>query len=325
MNKYRLVDNKGMVVEDMHEEEPSTSSGAFSRPSALKNGPAVPQLTSHIWGTGPEAVPRPQQSVLEKALNASTKCKLSLLCSSLAPSAIAPSAPRTPNLQRCQPSRGDPTWNDTSSGYATMNGDLPMSTPKNYDSAVRAYENYQGLPVPDSVDAVLDEVSRKTRSAPTNAASSSGVPDNVLETSICSSVNSSLAVDSHSLGSRMELTALPNVTRFSEFGVKEEPGESPPPDALPSPPQFDQTVSVGQREAGEGKVVGEKEREEFWALGIAEMKKGHEIIETRSKIESLQKQLFEATALLQQMEVDMNEILRRKSELLGLPVPSTFV
>ncbi|KAK6056768.1 hypothetical protein COOONC_05724 [Cooperia oncophora] len=208
MNKYRLVDNKGMVVEDMHEEEPSTSSGAFSRPSALKNGPAVPQLTSHIWGTGPEAVPRPQQSVLEKALNAS-----------LAPSAIAPSAPRTPNL-RCQPSRGDPTWNDTSSGYATMNGDLPMSTPKNYDSAVRAYENCQGLPIPDSVDAVLDEVNRKTRSAPTNAASSSGVPDNVLETSICSSVNSSLAVDSHSLGSRMELTALPNVTRFSEFGVK---------------------------------------------------------------------------------------------------------
>ncbi|PIO75400.1 toxin-antitoxin system, antitoxin component, Xre domain protein [Teladorsagia circumcincta] len=80
-----------------------------------------------------------------------------------------------------------------------------------------------------------------------------------------------------------------------------------------------------RKNAGGEKVVGEKEREEFWALGIAEMKKGQEIIETRSKIEGLQKQLFGATTLLQQLEIEMNEILRRKSELLGLPVPSTFV
>ncbi|VDL67874.1 unnamed protein product [Nippostrongylus brasiliensis] len=44
---------------------------------------------------------------------------------------------------------------------------------------------------------------------------------------------------------------------------------------------------------------GEKEREEFWALGIAEMKKGREILEARAKIEELQKQLFDATTALQ--------------------------
>ncbi|KAK6029169.1 hypothetical protein OSTOST_04723 [Ostertagia ostertagi] len=366
MSKYRLVDNRGMVVEDMHEEEPSTSSSVPSRPSTSKNGPAVSHLTSHIWGTGPEAIPRittkrfgkiseypstsssvpsrPSTSKNGPAVSHLTshiwgtgpeaiprsqqKDSEKFLNTSLAPSAIAPCAPRTPCLRRCPPSKeGEPGWNDTSSGYATMNGDLPMSTPKNYDNAVRAYENCQGLPIPETVDAVLDEVTRNARGVSSNApASSATISAAVLETSICSSVNSSLAVDSHSLASRMELTTLPNVTRFSEVAVKEEPGESPPPDALPSPPQFDQTMNACQRDdAAGGKVVGEKEREEFWALGIAEMKKGHEIIETRSKIEGLQKQLFEATTFLQQLEVEMNEILRRKSELLGLPVPSTLI
>uniref|UniRef100_A0A7I4YM75 C2H2-type domain-containing protein n=1 Tax=Haemonchus contortus TaxID=6289 RepID=A0A7I4YM75_HAECO len=314
MSKYRLVDSKGMVVEDMHEDEPCTSSTAPCRPQTSKNGSTLPSLTSHIWGTGPEARSRSQQKgPSEKPLNAS-----------LAPSAIAPAAPRTPCLRGDQTIRaGNTGWNDTSSGYATMVGDLPMSTPKNYDVAVRAYENCQGLPIPDTVDSVLNEVSRKAQSLSKNADNGVNFSSSLNDSSI-SSVNSSLALDSHSLGSRMDLTALPNVTRISDVGVKEEPGESPPPDALPSPPQFDQTVNTCQKDAM-GKIVGEKEREEFWTLGIAEMKKGHEIIEARSKIEALQKQLFDATTVLQQLEVEMNEILRRKSELLGLPPPSTFV
>ncbi|RCN41833.1 hypothetical protein ANCCAN_12212 [Ancylostoma caninum] len=106
-------------------------------------------------------------------------------------------------------------------------------------------------------------------------------------------------MDSRSLTSRMNLTAIPNVSRCSEVVlVKEEPGESPPPDALPSPPQFDQTV-LGQNSANEGRIAGDKERDEFWALGIAEHKKGHQILEARAKIERLQKELFETTSYLQ--------------------------
>lgn len=71
---------------------------------------------------------------------------------------IAPCPPRTSGGGQYQASHGGEgaDWNDTSSGYATMNGDFPMSTPKNYDSAVRAYENYQkqGFPIPDTLGTV---------------------------------------------------------------------------------------------------------------------------------------------------------------------------
>ncbi|VDO19764.1 unnamed protein product [Heligmosomoides polygyrus] len=200
-----------------------------------------------------------------------------------------------------------------------------MSTPKNYDSAVRAYENYQkqGFPIPDTLGTTFNEAQRGTFGSCSNNADNSADTSNGVHDSAFS-VNSSLAIDSRSIASRMDLTALPNITRNSESTeVKQEPGESPPPDALPSPPQFDQTVV--QKDPENGKIAGEKEREEFWTLGVAEMKKGREIVETRAKIEKLQNQIFEATSALQQMEVEMNEILRRKAELLGLPVPGTFV
>ncbi|WKY05548.1 hypothetical protein Q1695_006057 [Nippostrongylus brasiliensis] len=174
MAKYRLVDSKGAVIEETVENEPGPSSSDLCRRPSSKSTSGVPHLTSHIWGTGPEAIPRSQQKGSSgKPLNVS-----------FAPSIIAPSVPPTPNNDRQQ-----------------------------------------------------------------------------------ANSNSSLALDSHSLASRMEVTALPNVTRCSETSsVKEEPHESPPPEALPSPPQFNET-----------------------------------------------------------MEVEMNEILRRKSELLGLSQPSTFV
>ncbi|VDM63249.1 unnamed protein product [Angiostrongylus costaricensis] len=105
--------------------------------------------------------------------------------------------------------------------------------------------------------------------------------------------------------------------------LEEEPTESPPPDVLPSPPRIDQTASFSTAVNGSN-IAGEKERQEFWLLGITELKKGHEIHTTRLKIENLQKALIESISDLRKMEIEMNEILRRKSELLGLPVPNSF-
>ncbi|WKY05546.1 hypothetical protein Q1695_006057 [Nippostrongylus brasiliensis] len=308
MAKYRLVDSKGAVIEETVENEPGPSSSDLCRRPSSKSTSGVPHLTSHIWGTGPEAIPRSQQKGSSgKPLNVS-----------FAPSIIAPSVPPTPNNDRQQANCELADWNDTNSGYASMRSDFPMSTPKSYNSAVRAYENYQGFPESGALSTEkCNNAQRDTRAGGTTN------NDN-LNFSTWSLANSSLALDSHSLASRMEVTALPNVTRCSETSsVKEEPHESPPPEALPSPPQFNETVVNQQNDSV--KMGGEKEREEFWALGIAEMKKGREILEARAKIEELQKQLFDATTALQTMEVEMNEILRRKSELLGLSQPSTFV
>ncbi|KAL6739008.1 hypothetical protein Aduo_012501 [Ancylostoma duodenale] len=293
MSKYRLVDSKGVVVEDMR-DEPTTSRGRRDN-----NGSNLPHLTSHIWGTGPEALPRSQQRDSHRDFPTS----------SFVPSAPAPSIPYTPS-PLVSP-------DDSSSGYAIMR-DLPMSTPKDYNSAVRAYENYQGVSMHGVVNQIADA---RVPDGPFGSTANTATASEADSFS-CFSGSSSLAMDSRSLASRMNLTAVPNVSRCSEVVlVKEEPGESPPPDALPSPPQFDQTV-LGQNSANEGRIAGDKERDEFWSLGIAEHKKGHQILEARAKIESLQKELFETTSYLQKLEVEMNEILRRKSELLGLPGPS---
>ncbi|EYB83144.1 hypothetical protein Y032_0342g3043 [Ancylostoma ceylanicum] len=297
MSKYRLVDSKGVIVEDMR-DEPTTSRGRRI-PSGNNNESNLPHLTSHIWGTGPEALPRSQQR--DSLRDHPT--------ASFVPSAPAPAIPYTPS-PLISP-------DDSSSGYAIMR-DLPMSTPKDYNSAVRAYENYQGVSVHGVVNHIGDA---RIPDGPFASATNTATASEAGSFS-CFSGSSSLAMDSRSLASRMNLTANVNVSRCSEvLVVKEEPGESPPPDALPSPPQFDQTV-LGQNSATEGRIAGDKERDEFWALGIAEHKKGHQILEARAKIERLQKELFETTSYLQKMEVEMNEILRRKSELLGLPGPS---
>ncbi|KJH49692.1 hypothetical protein DICVIV_04174 [Dictyocaulus viviparus] len=137
------------------------------------------------------------------------------------------------------------------------------------------------------------------------------------------SMDYQLATKSRSLTSCKGLNV--TVNHSSEIlVVKEEPVESFSSDALPSLSRFDQ--AVGQRpfstDTVEERIVGEKERQEFWSLGIAELKKGREIYETRMKIENLQKALVEAASELKKMEVDMNEILRRKSELLGVPIPN---
>ncbi|RCN41832.1 hypothetical protein ANCCAN_12211, partial [Ancylostoma caninum] len=114
MSKYRLVDSKGVVVEDMR-DEPTTSRGRrFANEN--NNGSNLPHLTSHIWGTGPEALPRSQQRESHRDVPTS----------SFVPSAPAPSIPYTPS-PLISP-------DDSSSGYAIMR-DLPMSTPKDYNSA----------------------------------------------------------------------------------------------------------------------------------------------------------------------------------------------
>ncbi|VDM72221.1 unnamed protein product, partial [Strongylus vulgaris] len=60
MNKYRLVDSKGVVVEHIHDEEIASSHDHSA--SDGKGEADLPYLTSHIWGTGPEAIPRSQRS-----------------------------------------------------------------------------------------------------------------------------------------------------------------------------------------------------------------------------------------------------------------------
>ncbi|KAK6747253.1 hypothetical protein RB195_000456 [Necator americanus] len=301
MSKYRLVDSKGVVVQEMTGEEQNTSH--FRRvPTGGRNGSNLPHLSSHIWGTGPEALPRSQQR--------DTHFKTPGTSSAL--SGSAPPPPQSPSSLLCR--------DDSNSGYAIMH-DFPMSTPKNYSIAARAYENCQGSPVPDITS---NRNGKRAPDAPFISSSNTAtVSEADFDLSNSFSVNSSLVLDCRSLTSRMNLISTANVTRCSEaITVKDEPGECPPPEALPSPPQFDQTVSL-QGYSGEAKIGGEKEREEFWELGIAEHKKGHEILETRGKIERIQAELFEATAYLQKLEVEMNDILRRKSELLGLPPPSS--
>ncbi|VDL66970.1 unnamed protein product [Nippostrongylus brasiliensis] len=61
MAKYRLVDSKGAVIEETVENEPGPSSSDLCRRPSSKSTSGVPHLTSHIWGTGPEAIPRSQQ------------------------------------------------------------------------------------------------------------------------------------------------------------------------------------------------------------------------------------------------------------------------
>ncbi|CAJ0602493.1 unnamed protein product [Cylicocyclus nassatus] len=294
MNKYRLVDSKGMVVEDIHEEE-ATSSNNSQATSGGKREATLPQFTSHIWGTGPEAtVPLSQRSDFHSEAHRVSK---------LPP--IPP--PRAPLISSSSSSQ-----EESSSGYATLNV-LPMSTPKNYNAAMRAYENYEECKL-KVLDRVSDSKAPVFGVASTNTDTVSTVSG--LDSFCSHSFTSSLAVESHSLTSRLNLTNA-NADQTDVVTVKEETVDSPPLDALPSPPQFEQTTQPNF--TTEGRMAGDKERDEFWALGIAEHKKGHEILDMRAKVEKLQKELIEATSCLQKLEVEMNEILRRNDEVCMVP------
>ncbi|KAJ1364135.1 hypothetical protein KIN20_024155 [Parelaphostrongylus tenuis] len=136
--------------------------------------------------------------------------------------------------------------------------------------------------------------------------------------------NSSVTHESLSSQSRVDLRPPANATNSPcLLTVKEEPTEGLTPDRFPSPPQNDQTGSCPTSSA-EGNSGGEKERQQLWLLAVAELKKGHEIDGATLKIENLQKALSEATSDLQRMRSEMMEILHRKSDLLGIPIPNIF-
>lgn len=287
MSKYRLVDSKGVVVEGKTEEEPCTSSKMSRLPSSGSIETSVSPHNPHIFGINPEVVSKSHRKRCDDEVSVS-----------FVPSAVTPSTSTT----FCRGgfhvySEVDPcemTLN-SSSGYASLPNNLP---------------NLQPSKTTGDSSSTMDNSRMKFGAV----RCSSGTL----------SANSSIAAETRSLSSR-DLTTLPNVTNPSEvLTVKEEPTESPPPDALPSPLRFDQTVSCPAT-TSEGNISGEKERQEFWLLGIAELKKGHEILATKLKIENLQKDLFQAASELSKMEFEMNEILRRKSELLGIPAPNVFL
>ncbi|KAJ1372636.1 hypothetical protein KIN20_034838 [Parelaphostrongylus tenuis] len=291
MNKYRLVDSKGVVVEGTSEEEPCTSSNMPRSLSSGTNETSLSHQSSYKSGTASETVSKTQRKQYDGKISVSST-----------PSAVAPST--------------------SSTSFARSSVLSSVSTPRGSDNAVLAYGDSRGLST-TNVESIRD-IQLKKASDDSSSALDGRDKRSVHISSESPPVNPSVAVESRSVTSRADSTSLGNVTNPPcLLTVKEEPTESPPPVVLPSPPHIDRTVSCPTT-AAEGNIAGEKEREEFWMLGIAEMKKGQEIHAARLKIENLQKALIEATSDLGRIEVEMNEILRRKSELLGISVPDNF-
>uniref|UniRef100_A0A1I7XR23 C2H2-type domain-containing protein n=1 Tax=Heterorhabditis bacteriophora TaxID=37862 RepID=A0A1I7XR23_HETBA len=211
MSKYRLVDKNGRLVEDIPEEDGQTV-------SALNHTASVSSAPSHIWGTGPEVHQRDSHNSI------SMQTETNPLSQTL----------------NTTPSLGVAAINETSI-YASMHCELPMSTPRHYGDAVRAYENCSNMSINHSYKTqVLNEVE--------SAVNNIQIPDDLNKASLCGqigsdvpSIHSSLILEDGSMSSRMDISTA-NSRTVEVVTIKSELNESPPPETLPSPPQFDQTV-----------------------------------------------------------------------------------
>ncbi|KAJ1347395.1 hypothetical protein KIN20_002435 [Parelaphostrongylus tenuis] len=311
-NKYQSVDRRGVVMEGMSEDEHRISSSMLRSLSSDTNESGLFHHDHNKAGTDSEPVQECRQKQCEGKISASSAPSLVLSSGSVFIAGSSSSVPAKEFL--------DIT---SSSGIVASQNSSSTSTSRNRDTAVLFHESNQ-ISSTSNVES-----SKNIQLNETSGDSPPAINGRDMKCVLhCSSesppVNSPVTQESLPSQSRVDLRPPANATNSScLLTVKEEPTESPTPDRLPSPPQIDQTDSRPTSSA-EGNSGGEKERQELWSLGVAELKKGHEIDSATLKVENLQKALSEATSDLQRMKSEMKEILRRKSELLGIPIPNIF-